>query len=847
MEDVCAVNVKKQAAGHCVGLKLEAIEEEYKSAAAAELVADETADHALALELSGAPPPRPQPVPIGATLIVSPMTIVRQWAKEIEKHAPGLRVFEYKGRKSDMAPEDVARHVADTMEQFARHDIVLVTYSVMGHEVHYGQPVQHRLRTAKRYAVPTSPLLDCHWHRVILDEAQQVHSLSSVPFRMAARLSCSSRFCVSGTPIGPSGLHDLYGLVLFLKIAPFSDPDATASAWQRCMRAATPDGLERLRTLLRRIMWRHSMDHVQSECRLPPLHFSKVLLSFTRIEMENYLRLQNDEQAELQRSAGTLQDRSALRKLDSLRQACAHPQAVSLAFGSELKSLDNIGGWLVELARDKVTAAERDLCRAYNQLGVELWHQGKFAAAELEFKQSWLISDRGLHPEGNFHQQRAHHTRPKRDRARPQHPALVDGADEGGKKKKTATLPPLLNNFQSDVNIVTKNTQLREWRVIDLLITKRLAESYALQLRTLHGIEPEPGLAPPGETIKDSFQRIMQGTREMVPGVEDGQPVYMVLADKRSAKAAAALPPQLAAAAAAFRDGGGSSASSGASAAAAAASFVSKQEGLESSDAAPLAAVLLLNFHNLREQHEYILAELLDVFHNRVQDLAVLVHWVFETEDLPAAVANSVQSVKDMYALRARIGVDTFNSPRQPYMTQLRALWKRLKAEQRQANDILILYDLRRTMVELDEEQREHDIFARRQSRKGASAAAAAAVHTTAATSGAGSLAVAPSRPADRVQHDRKTVMKQVVAYEKRIGARTLERLRHECNVDCIDELLDSRKHWQRHNDEWTQLRDSTHALFIMEEVWRQSEKLRRHTTTHQDGQRVGVAAHFGG
>jgi len=63
-------------------------------------------DHALALQLSGHPPGRPAPVPIGATLIVSPVSIVHEWAKEIARHALGLRVFMYAGRKSNMLPED---------------------------------------------------------------------------------------------------------------------------------------------------------------------------------------------------------------------------------------------------------------------------------------------------------------------------------------------------------------------------------------------------------------------------------------------------------------------------------------------------------------------------------------------------------------------------------------------------------------------------------------------------------------------------------------------------------------------------------------------------------------------
>jgi len=791
-------------------------------------------DHALALQLSGLPPGRPAPVPIGATLIVAPMSIVHQWAKEIARHAPGLRVFMYTGRKSDMLPEDAAKHVSESMAQFAAADIVLVTYAVMGQEVHYGQPLQHRLRREKRYAVPTSPLLDCHWHRVILDEAQQVHSSSSVPFRMAARLSCTSRFCVSGTPIGPSGLHDLYGLVSFLQVAPFEDPATSAGIWRHCMRASTPGGLTRLRELLKRIMWRHSMDHVQSECRLPPLHFTKVLLTFTRVEMENYRRLQEESQAELQRSVGVLQDRSALLKLDALRQACAHPQASSAAFGSEFKHLDKLGESLVQMAREKATASERDLCRAYNKLGLELWRQRKFDDAEQVFKQSWLVSDRGLDPEGA--QQRTHHDQAasgiKTVRAR----SGVDAA--------AAAATKLLSSFESDVNIVTKNTQVREWRVIDLLITKHLASYYALQLRERHGITPEPKMTQGDEGIEETFQRIMQETRAMVPVLVGGQKVYEAAADKLAADAAAALPPQLAA---------------GASAAAAASGAAMDVDDVKESDGPKAllpedptsAEVLLRHYHKQRRQYEYSLQDLLDLFHARLQDAAVLIELTYESELLPQWMENTTQAVKDLYALRQQVGVDTFSSSRERYLAQAAALWKELKARQEGVEDILQLYDLNQTKLRLqglqeklkDERRRElwdsimaemkksraflaqQEICERRfvlrqlLSRRRKSKAAAATA--------------TPAKPLrsfdDRLARQLQRIQSAIAARVKRVGAATMERLRDEADLEYAEPMPGPRRFWSQYDHEWTVLRDSTHALKIIHEIAQQRQLMRRY------------------
>ncbi|KAF9994072.1 hypothetical protein BGZ65_010334, partial [Modicella reniformis] len=63
-----------------------------------------------------------------ATLIITPASILHQWASEIENHAPSLRVFIY----NEAAYERI------TTEQLAtQYDVVLTTYWVLSQEIHY--------------------------------------------------------------------------------------------------------------------------------------------------------------------------------------------------------------------------------------------------------------------------------------------------------------------------------------------------------------------------------------------------------------------------------------------------------------------------------------------------------------------------------------------------------------------------------------------------------------------------------------------------------------------------------------------------------------------------------------
>jgi E3 ubiquitin-protein ligase SHPRH len=104
------------------------------------------------------------------------MSLVYQWQKEIALHAPKLKVLVYDGTRQLKSPEAAGALYESTMTEFAQVDIILTTYAVLGSEVNYSKECQYSFRGAKQYAVPKSPLLDCHFHRVLLDEAQMASS-----------------------------------------------------------------------------------------------------------------------------------------------------------------------------------------------------------------------------------------------------------------------------------------------------------------------------------------------------------------------------------------------------------------------------------------------------------------------------------------------------------------------------------------------------------------------------------------------------------------------------------------------------------------------------------------------
>ncbi|KAH0125033.1 hypothetical protein KCU66_g7167, partial [Aureobasidium melanogenum] len=169
--------------------------------------------------------PETQPlVKSRATLIVTPPTILQQWKDELARHAPGLSVLHYKGVSDVGSSKKGAQSI---VADLAKCDVVLTTYSVLAKEVHFAvDPPERSLRQRERKrARPRSPLVQMHWWRVCLDEAQMVESGVSAAAQVASLLPREHAWAVSGTPL-KKDVQDLFGLLVFLRVAFSTAKDA---------------------------------------------------------------------------------------------------------------------------------------------------------------------------------------------------------------------------------------------------------------------------------------------------------------------------------------------------------------------------------------------------------------------------------------------------------------------------------------------------------------------------------------------------------------------------------------------------------------------------------------------
>ncbi len=178
--------------------------------------------------------------PTPATLIVTPVTLSKQWVSEFGKHAPDLRVMVYDGVKKYKGDE------SELITEMAGHDVVITTYNVLQSEIHFARPPPDRsMRKERKYHRPRSPLVQLSWWRVCLDEAQQIESGVSNAAKVARLIPRVNAWGITGTPV-KEDIKDLWGLLrecflgILLRALFMSLPTLSSACVSRLTRILTP-------------------------------------------------------------------------------------------------------------------------------------------------------------------------------------------------------------------------------------------------------------------------------------------------------------------------------------------------------------------------------------------------------------------------------------------------------------------------------------------------------------------------------------------------------------------------------------------------------------------------------
>ncbi|ETS80376.1 hypothetical protein PFICI_07905 [Pestalotiopsis fici W106-1] len=293
--------------------------------------------------------------PTGATLIVTPETLKKQWISEIKSHAPALRVMVYDGLFKHQET------VEELKKQMIESDVVVTTYSSLRAEIHLTRPEPERSRRHERKrARATSPLVKLSWWRVCLDEAQQIESGVSAAAEVARLIPRVNAWGITGTPVKEK-IQDLWGLLRFLRYEPFASYPAT---WDTLISRHR----DYFTQLFNRLALRHTKHAVRSELVLPPQRRYVITMPFTAVEEQNY-RSRFKREAE---SLGLYENGVPIvpadwdankpstidqmrRALATLRQTVLHPQlgperarALGGSISKALKTIDEVLDAMIE-------------------------------------------------------------------------------------------------------------------------------------------------------------------------------------------------------------------------------------------------------------------------------------------------------------------------------------------------------------------------------------------------------------------------------------------------------------------------------------------------------------------
>ncbi|XP_066266289.1 helicase-like transcription factor [Branchiostoma lanceolatum] len=251
-----------------------------------------------------------------ATLVVCPLSVLSNWIDQLEEHVHpnvDLRIYTYYG------PERTRDHA-----ELEQQDVVLTTYQMMAMD-------------AKGKG---GPLQKVQWLRVVLDEGHTIRNPAAQQSKAAFALQAERTWVLTGTPIQNS-MRDLWSIVCFLRVEPFTDRQWWRRTVERPIGLGDESALKRLQKLMGNLaMRRTKTQRVEGRplVELPPRTVFIQHVEMSADEREVYDAMATEGKVTVGRyfREGSVLTHYAdvLAVLLRLRQLCCHPSLVAQALQS---------------------------------------------------------------------------------------------------------------------------------------------------------------------------------------------------------------------------------------------------------------------------------------------------------------------------------------------------------------------------------------------------------------------------------------------------------------------------------------------------------------------------------
>ncbi|RKT43311.1 DEAD/DEAH box helicase [Thiocapsa rosea] len=236
--------------------------------------------------------------PIAPTLLVAPTSVIGNWQKEVERFAPSLGTWIHHGAKRE---QDIEAFKA----QAAKHDLIITSYALVRRD--------------------QKLLAGVDWHRVVLDEAQNIKNPKADQTRAVCKLQARHRLALTGTPV-ENRLTDLWSIFNFANPGYLDTQPRFRKRFELpVQRDNDPVQTATLKRLVEPFILRRVKSDKSIIADLPDKLEAIAYCNLSREQAALYESVVRDVEQQLEEKTGIERQGLMLSTLMRLKQICNHP------------------------------------------------------------------------------------------------------------------------------------------------------------------------------------------------------------------------------------------------------------------------------------------------------------------------------------------------------------------------------------------------------------------------------------------------------------------------------------------------------------------------------------------